>query len=201
LKLGDSWTDFPLYFHELSSVDSELIFEDATLTVHTLPLDHRIYTNGFLFTLSGKDRKLKAEAAQKLGIDKAYYHRIKQGEDAPNTQGELVSNSLLTEPPPAPRRYAYCSDTAYKPGLAPLIKGVNVLYHESTFLISEAALAQKTKHSTAAEAGQIAREAQVGRLILGHYSTRYKDIEDFRKEALDYFPNVELSEEGAVFQW
>lgn len=201
LKLGDSWTDFPLHFHELSSPDSQLIFEDATLTVHTLPLDHRIYTNGFLFTLSGGERKLKAEAAEKFGVDKAYYQRIKQGEDAPNTQGELVLNTLLTDPPAAPRRYAYCSDTAYKPGLAPLIKGVNVLYHESTFLVSEAALAQKTKHSTAAQAARIAREAQVGRLILGHYSTRYKDLEDFRTEALEYFPNVELSEEGAVFQW
>lgn len=201
LKLGDSWTDFPLYFHELTSRDSELILEADSLSVQTLPLDHRIYTNGFLFNLSGGDRKLKIEIVEKFGIDKAYYRKIKQGSDAPDSSGNLKPNALLTEPAPPPTRYAYCSDTAYNPGLVPHIKGVDVLYHESTFLQSEAALAQKTKHATAGEAARIAREARVGRLILGHYSTRYKDLESFRKEALEYFPNVELAEEGALFHW
>lgn len=201
LKLGDSWTNFPLHFHELSSPDSELIFEDASLCVHTLPLDHRIYTNGFLFKLSGGDRKLKIDVAEQLGIEKAYYRKIKQGSDVPDAQGNPIANALLTEPPPPPKGYAYCSDTAFDPGLIPQIKGVDVLYHESTFLQSEAALARKTKHSTAEEAARIARDAGVGRLILGHYSTRYTDLESFRKEAQEHFPGVELAEEGAVFQW
>ena len=201
LKIGDSWTDFPLHFHELSAPDPELIFEDTTFTVRTLPLDHRIYTNGFLFTLSGGERRLIPEAVEKYGIDKAYYRKIKQGEDALDSSGALISNTLLTEAPRPPKRYAYCSDTAFQPALAPLIKGVDVLYHESTFLAQEAALAQKTKHSTAGEAGQMARMAEVGRLVLGHYSTRYKDLEAFRKEAQTYFPRVELAEEGTVIQW
>lgn len=201
LKVGDSWTDFPLHFHELSSSDPELIFEDNTFSVRTLPLDHRIYTNGFLFTLSGGERRLIPEAVDKYGIDKAYYRRIKQGEDGIGSDGALISNTLLTEPPRPPKRYAYCSDTAFNPTLAPLIEGVDVLYHESTFLNPDSALAGKTKHSTAGEAAQMARMANVGRLILGHYSTRYKDLEAFRKEALEHFPLVELAEEGAVIQW
>lgn len=201
LKLGDSWTDFPLHFHELTSSDPELIFEDSTLTVQTLPLDHRIYTNGFLFELSGGERKLKIEEVEKLGIDKAYYRKIKQGSDAPDSSGNLVPNALITEDPPPPKSYAYCSDTGFDPGLVPQIKGVNTLYHESTFLQSEAALAQKTKHSTAAQAARIAREAEVDRLILGHYSTRYTELDSFRKEALEFFPNVALAGEGVVFQW
>lgn len=201
LKVGDSWTDFPLHFHELASSDPELIFEDPTFSVQTLPLDHRIYTNGFLFTLSGGERKLIPEAAAQYGIDKAYYRRIKLGEDGIASDGRVIPNPLLTEPPSPPRRYAYCSDTAFMPALAPRITGVDVLYHESTFLGPEASLAEKTKHSTAGEAGQIARMAEVGRLVLGHYSTRYKDLEAFRKEALEQFPVVELAREGAVIQW
>lgn len=201
LKIGDSWTDFPLHFHELSSSESELILEDTTFSVRTLPLDHRIYTNGFLFTLSGGERRLIPEAVEKYGIDKAYYRRIKQGEDVYDSNGALISNALLADPPRPPKSYAYCSDTAFQPALVPYIKGVDVLYHESTFLNPEAALAEQTKHSTAGEAGRIARMAEVGRLVLGHYSTRYKDLEAFRKEALEYFPAVELAEEGAVIQW
>ncbi|MGB5653103.1 MAG: MBL fold metallo-hydrolase, partial [Robiginitalea sp.] len=133
--------------------------------------------------------------------DKAYYRRIKQGEDAYDSNWALISNALLADPPRPPKSYAYCSDTAFQPALVPYIKGVDVLYHESTFLNPEAALAEQTKHSTAGEAGRIARMAEVGRLVLGHYSTRYKDLEAFRKEALEYFPAVELAEEGAVIQW
>jgi ribonuclease Z len=144
LKLGDSWIDFPLHFHELSAPDSEVICQDATFSVRTLPLDHRIYTNGFLFTLSGGERRLIPEAVEKYGIDKAYYRKFKKGEDAVDSSGALIPNALLTEAPHPPRRYAYCSDTAFKPDLAPLIKGVDVLYHESTFLAQEAALARKT---------------------------------------------------------
>jgi ribonuclease Z len=201
LKLGDSWTDFPLHFHELSGKEPQVIFQDPSLSVRTLPLDHRIYTNGFLFTLSGGDRKLRPEAVARYGVDKAYYQKIKQGADAPNAKGELIPNDLLSDPPPPPKRYAYCSDTAYLPGLVPEIRGVDVLYHESTFLETEASLAARTKHSTAAQAARIAQEAGAGQLILGHYSTRYPDLEAFRSEALGYFPNVLLAREEAVFRW
>jgi ribonuclease Z len=201
LKLGDSWTNYPLHFHELTASGQEVIFDDGTLSVKTLPLDHRIYTNGFLFELSPGDRKLRIEEVEKYGIDKVYYQKIKQGGDPRDRDGNLIPNTLLTDPPPGPKRYAYCSDTAYSERLIPLIQGVDTLYHESTFLESEADLAPKTKHSTAAQAARIALQAQVGRLILGHYSTRYKDLERFREEAGGVFAQVELAEDGKVFEW
>ena len=201
LKLGDSWTNYPLHFHELTATVPEVLFEDGTLSVKTLPLDHRVYTNGFLFELAPGERKLRVEAAEKYGVDKAYYRKIKQGADATDREGNRIPNALLSDPGPGPKRYAYCSDTAYSPGLVPLVQGVDVLYHESTFLESEASLAPKTKHSTAAEAARIAREAKVGRLILGHYSTRYKNLERFREEAGEIFPGAELAEDGKVFTW
>ncbi|MEJ2584552.1 MAG: ribonuclease Z [Robiginitalea sp.] len=201
LKLGDSWTNYPLHFHELTATEPEVIFDDGDLMVKTLPLDHRIYTNGFLFELSSGDRKLRIAEVQKYGIEKVYYQKIKQGADATDKEGNRIPNDLLTEPPPKPKRYAYCSDTAYSPELLPYIEGVDTLYHESTFLESESDLAAKTKHSTAAQAARIALKGKVGRLILGHYSTRYKNLERFREEAAAIFPSVELAEDGKSFEW
>ncbi len=201
LKLGDSWTDYPLYFHELTSREPEMIFEDGVVSVQTLPLDHRIYTNGFLFELASGERKLRIEEVRKYGIDKVYYQKIKQGADGTDPQGNRIPNALLTDPPEPPKRYAYCSDTAYFPDLVPLILGVDTLYHESTFLESESDLAPKTKHATAAQAARIAQKAEAGRLILGHYSTRYRNLERFREEAREIFPEVELAEDGKIFEW
>jgi ribonuclease Z len=201
LKLGDSWTNYPLHFHELTASDPEVIFDDGTLSVKTLPLDHRVYTNGFLFELSPGERKLRIGEVRKYSIDKAYYQKIKQGADGTDPDGNQIPNALLTDPLPEPKRYAYCSDTAYFPELASLIQGVDTLYHESTFLESESDLAPKTKHSTAAQAARIALKANAGRLILGHYSTRYKNLERFREEATEIFPQTELAEDGKFFEW
>ena len=199
LKLGNSWTNYPLLFHELTSDQSELILDDTKVTVETIPLDHRIYTNGFLFREKPQERKLNVEAVQQYKIDKCYFQNIKKGKDITLDDGRYIPNPELTFDPPKPKSYAYCSDTAPKPEIIPLIKNVDVLYHESTFLDSEALLAAKTKHSTVKEAAFIAKKANVGQLILGHYSTRYGSIELFRKEALEIFPNVELANDGKVF--
>ena len=138
---------------------------------------------------------------RKYGIDKAYYSEIKQGADAPDRDGNRIPNNLLTEPPPAHKRYAYCSDTGYMPELVPLISGVDTLYHEATFQEKDAHLAASTKHSTARQAAQIALQAAAGRLILGHYSTRYRHLEGFLEEAAAVFPNVELATDGKIFEW
>ena len=200
LKLGQSWTDYPLIFHELSSKESELIHEDEHLEVRTLPLRHRIYTNGFLFTEKPWPRKLNVEAVRKHGINRAYFRKIKEGADIPLDDGRVIPNRELTLDPPPPRRYAYCSDTAFDAELVPLIRGVDLLYHESTFLESETALSSKTGHSTAREAARIASSAGVGRLMLGHYSTRYHSVEAFREEAETVFPRVLLASEGEVYE-
>lgn len=200
-KLGDSWTNFPLRFHELESHSSECIFEDKKVRVYTLPLHHRIYTNGFLFKEKPGPRTLHIEAVRAYSIDKRQYNLIKNGADGLSSQGTIVPNAVLTIDPPTPKSYAFCSDTAYHEVLIPLLKHVDVLYHESTFLEQDARLCEMTKHSTAKQAATIAREASVGRLILGHYSTRYKSIERFREEAITIFPRVDLAEDGKVFDF
>ena len=123
------------------------------------------------------------------------------GKDVILVDGTVLANKTLSFDPPAAKSYAYCSDTAYMPSLVNQIEGVDWLYHESTFLDSEVHLSAKTKHSTAKEAAAIAKGAQVGTLLLGHYSTRYKSIELFKKEAQTIFENVELANDGKVFEW
>lgn len=199
LKLGDSWTNFPLIFHEIESKEATLLFEDDKVSVQTIPLDHRIYTNGFLFQEKEAPRTLDVEAARQYGVDRSQYIKIKEGADGISKNGNIVPNVKLTLDPPKPKSYAYCSDTAYKESIVPLITNVDVLYHESTFLETETHLCEKTKHSTAKQAALIAHQAEVGKLVLGHYSTRYKSIELFKDEAQEVFPRVELADDGKVF--
>jgi|TARA_Y100000385_G_scaffold280409_1_gene331534 ribonuclease Z len=201
IKLADSWTNFKLIFHELSSKSSELIFEDEKVSVQTIPLDHRVYTNGFLFKEKPYDRKLDINKAKDLNIDKAYYRKLKQGEDVVNENGELISNAKVTYDGQLPKSYAFCSDTAYNEAIIPLINNVDVLYHESTFLEAHENLCTKTKHSTAKQAATIALKAKVKQLILGHYSTRYGGIDQFKSEASTVFKEVYLAQDGKVFNF
>ena len=199
LKLSNSWTNYPLYFHELESKEAQIIYEDEKLSVETIPLVHRVYTNGFLFKEKPGDRKLLIDKAIEYNIDVALYRSLKKGKDVRSESGELVPNHLVTANPEPPKSYAYCSDTAFNPKMIPQISGTTVLYHESTFLEDKAELAFPTKHSTAKEAAQIAKEAGVGKLILGHYSTRYTNINLFKEEATSIFNKVDLADDGKVF--
>lgn len=201
LKLGDSWTNYPLLFHELDSLKPEVVFQDKKVRVSTIPLQHRIYTNGFLFKELLGERKLNVAAVAKYRVDKCYFQNIKHGKDVILDNGELIDNRLLSFDPPAPKSYAFCSDTQYSDSIVPLVSKVDVLYHEATFLDSERALAPKTKHSTAKEAATIAKKAQVGKLILGHFSTRYESIDLFKEEAETIFSNVELADDGKGFEF
>ncbi|MEM9649599.1 MAG: ribonuclease Z [Bacteroidota bacterium] len=200
LKLGDSWTNYPLIFHELESKSSQLLFEDDTVSVHTIPLDHRVYTNGFLFKEKPAARKLDIDAVARHKIDRSQFNNIKNGANGLSENGKEIENTSLTHDPPTPKSYAFCSDTAYNETILPLISKVDVLYHESTFLESEFNLCKKTKHATAKQAASIAKKAGAGSLILGHYSTRYKSIELFKEEAMEVFPKVELADDGKSFE-
>lgn len=201
MKLSQSWTNYQLIFHELSSETSEMIYEDEKVEVHTIPLDHRIYTNGFLFKEKLGDRKIDMNAVLNADIDVAYFRKLKQGADVPDNAGKIVINESVTLDPKPPKSYAFCSDTAYNEAMIPLIKDVDVLYHESTFLEKNEALASPTKHSTAKQAATIAKKANVGQLILGHYSTRYDDLSAFKTEAETIFKNVELAKDGKSFDF
>ncbi|MGB8703862.1 MAG: ribonuclease Z [Gillisia sp.] len=200
LKLANSWTNFPLHFHELSSKEPELLFEDEKVSVQTIPLRHRVYTNGYLFKEKPGLRKLLINEVSKYNIDVSLYQSIKRGKDVVSEDGRVVQNALITAPPVPPKSYAFCSDTVYHPAIIPQLAGTSVLYHESTFLEENKDLAFPTKHSTAKQAAEIAQGAGVEKLILGHYSTRYPDIKVFRDEASEIFPNVELGDDGKVFE-
>jgi ribonuclease Z len=200
LKFSQSHAKYKMTFHELSSNKSELIFEDNKVTVSTIPLDHRVYTNGYLFSEKEKSKKLHMDNIRNYNeIDKADYLNIKAGKDIHLSTGEIISNHELTILPKKPMSYAFCSDTSYKPEIIPIIKNADLLYHEATFLADKEDLAKKTKHSTTKQAATIAKKAGVNQLILGHYSGRYKDLSLFKEEAQEIFENTELAVTGKVF--
>jgi len=201
LRLSNSWTTYNLFFHELESAESEVIFEDSKVIVKTIPLKHRVYTNGFLFQEKAGERKLNVDAVQQYNIHTAYYQKIKNGGNITLDDGTVIENEKLSFDPIPSMSYAFCSDTVYTESIIPIIENVDVLYHESTFLESEAPLAQKTLHSTAKEAARIALKANAKQLVLGHYSTRYDGIEPFKSEAETIFPNVLLADDGVSFEF
>ena len=200
LRLSNSYTTFGLFFHELESLKSEIIFEDDKVLVKTIPLKHRIYTNGFLFQEKISDRKLNIEAVAKLKIDKCYYQNIKNGRDVTLDNGQTISNTDLSFDPRLPKSYAFCSDTIYDESIIEIIRDVNLLYHESTFLDSEAHLCERTMHSTAKQAATIALKSNAKQLILGHYSTRYGNLDLFKTESQTIFENVILANDGQSFE-
>ncbi len=199
LKLGKSYTKFSMFFNELESKEPQLLFEDDSVSVSSIPLEHRVYTNGFLFKEKIGERKLNIEAVREARIDVSYYAKLKQGSDVENTKGKLIKNTDVTFDPDVPPSYAYCSDTAFFPQIIPQIEGCKILYHESTFLEEHQHLCDKTKHSTAKEAAAIAKRANVETLILGHFSGRYKNTEDYKREAQEIFSNVQLAADGKEF--
>lgn len=197
LKVSKTYSKFDIIFHELTSKNSELIFEDDKVIVTTIPLHHRVYTNGFLFREKPGLRKLHIENVQQYPeIQTCDYHNIKAGKDVVLENGEIIKNEELTLPPTKTKSYAFCSDTSYKEDIVPIIKEVDLLYHEATFLSDREDLAKKTKHSTAKQAAQIALKASVNQLVIGHYSSRYKSIELFKEEAEKIFLKVVLAEAG-----
>jgi len=200
LKISQSHAKYKMIFHELTSKKSEVIFENDKVSVTTIPLNHRVYTNGYLFTEKEKPRKLNMlNISGYPEIGKADYLNIKAGRDFTLTSGEIVPNTELTINPPKPLSFAFCSDTSYKPDIIPIIQNVDLLYHEATFLSDREDLAKKTKHATSKQAAQIAKDANVNKLVIGHYSGRYKDISLFKNEAIEIFENTELAEPGKVF--
>ena len=201
LRYSNSFTGYNLYFHELTSKVSEIIYEDEKVLVKTIPLKHRIVTNGFLFQEKIGDRRLNIDAVQEYKIDTCYYQKIKNGRDITLDNGIVISNEELTFDPIQPKSYAFCSDTMYDESIIPIIENCDVLYHETTFLESEADKAEKTMHSTAKQAATIAVKANVKQLLLGHYSTRYDSIDLFKQEAETIFSNLLLADDGKIFEF
>ena len=185
-----------IHFHEISTKEPVIILDHKKLIVKAIPLKHRIETYGYLFEEKKKERKLNMDAIVKYGVEVCDYRNIKLGKDYTKDGGEIIDNSILTFNPPKELKYAYCSDTAYSTNTIEWVKGVDLLYHESTFLDDNSELAKRTGHSTAKQAATVANKAEVGKLLLGHFSARYKDRDVFRQEATPYFSKVEVAYDG-----
>ena len=199
LKLSNSYTGYNLYFHELDSNESVLIYEDDNVSVKTIPLKHRVYTNGYLFKEKHTQRKLNIVALEEYNIEKCYYSKVKNGGNIILEDGREIKNEVLTFNPDKEKSYAFCSDTVFDESIIPIINSVDVLYHETTFLETESHLALKTMHSTAKQAALIAKKSNVGVLVMGHYSTRYGNISLFKEEAKSIFESILLADDGKEF--
>ena len=200
IKASGSWTKYNLIFHELSSNKSELIFSTDFIEVFTIPLSHRIYTNGFLFKEVNLPLNLNIDAIEKYNVNIAYSNKLKQGFDVVNEKGVVIKNSILTRTGKVPKSYAYCSDTEYDESIVKYINNCDALYHESTFLEKHIKLSKTTKHSTAKQAAKIAKLSNVKLLILGHYSSRYDNIDVFKIEAKTEFENIVLAEDNKIIE-
>ena len=199
LKIGNTWTNYKLNFTELKNPKSEVIYDKNDISITTIPLYHGIYTNGFLFRKKTSVHKLMVDKAQSYGIDKTQFAGIKLGKDGIKTDGSIIKNIKLVEPLNPDLTYAYCGDTLFNEKIIKQTKGCDLLYHESTFLKKHENFAKKTFHSTAEQAALIAKKSNVKKLILGHFSTRYKDLDLFIKESKSIFPNVDLAIENKIF--
>ncbi len=189
---------YEVVFHPLDATRRDIIYEDRSLTVETIPLTHRLPTCGFLFREKPLLPHIRRDMIDFYQIPTSQIQNIKNGADWTLSDGTVVPNARLVTPADAPRSYAYCSDTRYMPELHKQLKGVSTLYHESTYGEDNLQMAQKYNHSTARQAAMVARDAGVGQLVLGHYSSRYEDETVLLNEAREVFENVRLSNEMDV---
>lgn len=178
--------------------EKALVFESHAITIETIPLFHRVPCVGFIFKEKPKLRHLKGDMVKFYNIPIKELHGIKEGNDYVTPEGVLVTNSQLTTDPDQVMSYAYCSDTAFNPQVAEMIKGINTIYHEATYTNDFAHLARQRGHSTSAEAARIAQMAGAERLILGHFSKRYRDESPIINEATEIFPNTILANDGMI---
>lgn len=186
---------FKVIFHPFETKQPQLIYEDRSMTVTTIPLKHRMPSCGFLFAEKQRPRHIIREMIDRYNIPLYEINRIKNGADYQTPDGELIPNDGLTTPADAMRRYAYCSDTLPLASVAEQVKGVNLLFHEATFADDGIARAKETYHTTAKQAARLAKEAQVGKLLIGHFSARYEDEQLLLDEAQSVFPNTQLARE------
>ncbi|HBF88329.1 MAG TPA: ribonuclease Z [Bacteroidales bacterium] len=192
--------DFKVIVHELNNKSPEIIYEDSHITIKSFPLKHRINTCGFLFAEKPKTRNIKKEIISEYKLSIKDIISIKDGNDYISELNEIIPNSHLTIAAPAPLSYAYCSDTMFKEENASYFPNVNLLFHESTFLDIHADRANDTYHSTAKQAAQTAKIANANKLILGHYSARYKDLTPILEEAQEIFQNTVLGLDGLTVE-
>jgi len=199
LNITHTTLNFPLAYHDLKPDSDHLIYEDGFITISSFPLKHSIPVWGFLIREKKSRRRIRKTFIQKYNPDIDEIAQILEGGDFKTPGGEIIKYDDITFPPPKPRSFAYCSDTAFLETTSTYIKGVDLLYHESTFDNANEELAKLTMHSTAAQAARIAKKAGAGKLLIGHYSARFKDLDALLEEAREVFPESYLSDEGNIY--
>jgi ribonuclease Z len=200
LKLSQTELVYPLEFHEIEADKTRVILDDKDFTVKTIPMDHRVPTCGFLIREKPLKRNVSKDFLKKVKVPVEDFESIQQGNDFTNAEGHTYPNKDITDEPPPPRSYAYCTDTAYNESIIKIIKSVDVLYHEATFGDEKKKVAREKKHSTAREAALIAKKADVGLLVIGHFSARYNSSQELLQQAREVFPNTIAAEEGMVVE-
>lgn len=200
LKFFQNDLGYDLIFHQIQNRRSAILYEDKNIEVRSLPMIHRVPATGFIFREKERERTILKEKIDTYHIPVRNIPEIKRGEDFVLPDGSIIPNSDLTLPPPRPSSYAYCSDTSPNEKIIPLIKDVDLLYHETTFLHEDAKLANVTTHSTSKQAAEFAVKAGVGRLLIGHFSSRYKRLSDFESEAREIFSETFAVNDGDVFE-
>lgn len=200
LDVAHSSLPFPLIFDGIEPGEQKTLVDTPGYSVSCFPVEHRIPCHGFLFTLKSQGRKIIPEKCREFEIPAAFYNQLKAGEDYTRRDGLVVKNDWVTADGPPEKRYAYCADTRYTEQFLPYIGNTDLLYHESTYLKDNKEKAFDRFHSTAEDAARIARKAGVKRLLLGHYSSRYQELDLFLEEAKIFFPDVEISVEGMTYE-
>ena len=190
---------YEVEFHAVDTTRQYVIYDDRSLTVETLPLEHRLPCCGYLFREKPSLPHIRRDMIDLYGIPTSQINNIKAGQDFTCADGTVIPHKRLVTPADPPRSYAYCSDTRYMPSLASRLQGVNTIYHEATYAADNMAMAEKYYHSTAAQAATVARDAHAGKLLLGHFSSRYTDENILLREAQAVFPNSHLTCEMQVF--
>lgn len=200
LKYSKGNLTYPIKYVMLKDDESHLAYEDNKVQIYTIPLIHKIPCTGFLFKEKPKPRRINPEGIKKYKVPKYKINKLKEGEDCVLEDGTLLKNNQLTHDPLPNYSYAFCSDTSYNEKIIPIIQGVDLLYHEATFMEEHKDRAKKTKHSTAAEAATIAKKSNAKRLIIGHFSNRYPDLNLILNEAKTVFKNTEIADQGKTFK-
>lgn len=198
LDVADTVLSYPLHFHPLPEGGSKLV-ETDTFTVTCFPTEHRIPCYGFLVESKTRGRKILPAQCREYEIPRYYYDKLKHGEDYERKDGTIIKNEWVTTEGPKPKKYAFCADTVYTDSFLEYIKGADTIYHESTYLHAEHEKAAARFHTTAQQAAELAVKAEVKQLLLGHYSSKYRDLAPFETEARAVFPNTIASVEGETY--
>jgi ribonuclease Z len=198
LSAAKTVLNYPLYFNALPEGGGEIL-DTLSLNVKCFLVEHGVECYGFLVESKTRGRRILPEKCKEYGIPQENFEQLKQGNDYEAANGTIVKNEWVTQDGPTPKKYAYCTDTLFTEKFLPLIQGVDVIYHESTYLEQDAEKAQARFHSTAIQAAKLAKMANAKKLLLGHFSSKYKDVEPFGVEAAQFFPDVIVSVEGVAY--